>query len=270
METRKLKNITILILLLLNLFLLFLLLHFRSQKAGSRQKLRDQLLSLYASSAVALPEEERLLDAAPPDSLSLTRDLGHEAAIAAFLLGQEAEGDAQGGGIYTYTGPYGTVQFRSNGAFDYVPRNQRVPAPMDFCREFCQRFGYASDPSPSLSGLSGSFTALRSVGDVPVHNASLSFLFEDGLLLSVSGSCLSLTGSASLPGSRYTAVDALVKFLDYRNTSGVVCSAVTDVQPAYELQTATAQPLSLAAKWQVSTDTYLYYIDCATGEISRP
>ena len=58
METRQLKNITILILLLLNLFLLSLLLHFRLQKASSGQRLTQQLLTLYQSSAVALPEEE--------------------------------------------------------------------------------------------------------------------------------------------------------------------------------------------------------------------
>lgn len=269
METRKLKNITILILLLLNLFLLALLLHFRLQKASSGRRLMEQLFTLYQDSAVALPEEEALLTAAAPVSLSLNRDLDHEAEIAAFLLGRETEGEAQGGGIYTYAGPHGTVQFRSNGAFDYTPRNQRVNAPLDFCRDFCQRFGYAEAEEITLRGGSGSFSALRSVEGVAVYNASLSFLFEDGLLLSVSGSCLSPAGSAPLPDSRFTVVDALVKFLDYRNASGVVCSAVTGVQPVYELQATAAQPMSLAAKWQVSTDTYLYYIDCATGEVSR-
>ena len=47
METRQLKNITILILLLLNLFLLSLLLHFRLQKASSGRRLAEQLLTLY-------------------------------------------------------------------------------------------------------------------------------------------------------------------------------------------------------------------------------
>ncbi len=270
METRQLKNITILILLLLNLFLLSLLLHFRLQKASSGRRLAEQLLTLYENSAVALPEEEALLTAAAPVSLSLNRDLHHEAEIAAFLLGEETEGKAQGGGIYTYAGPHGTVQFRSNGAFDYTPKDQRINAPLDFCREFCDRFGYVEAEEITLSGESGSFSALRSVGGVPVYNASLSLLFEDGLLLSVSGSCLSPAGSAPLSGSRFTVADALVKFLDYRNASGVVCSAVTGVKPVYELQATAAQPMGLAAKWQVSTDTYLYYVDCATGEISRP
>lgn len=270
METRQLKNITILILLLLNLFLLSLLLHFRLQKASSGRRLAEQLLTLYENSAVALPEEEALLNAAAPVSLSLNRDLHHEAEIAAFLLGEETEGEAQGGGIYTYTGSHGTVQFRSNGAFDYTPKGQRINAPLDFCQEFCDRFGYVEAEEITLSGENGSFSALRSVEGVPVYNASLSFLFEDGLLLSVSGSCLSPAGSAPLSGSRFTVADALVKFLDYRNASGVVCSAVTGVKPVYELQATAAQPMGLAAKWQVSTDTYLYYVDCATGEISRP
>jgi len=260
----------IVILLLLNLFLLALLLHFRFQKEGSRRRLEEQLYTLYESSAVSLPEEECLLDASAPAPLTLSRDLALEAQMAVFLLGEEAEGEDQGGGIYTYTGGTGTVQFRSNGAFDYTPKGRRPAVPLDFCREFCENFGYVEAEDSAFRGSSGVFDALRSVEGVPVHNAELSFLFEDGLLLSVTGTCLSLTGSSTLSDGRFTAVDALVKFLDYRNGSGIVCSAVTGVEPVYELQAAAAQSLSLAVKWQVSTDTYRYYVDCATGGVSRP
>lgn len=269
METWRLKNITILILLLLNAFLLSLLLHFRLQQAGSREQLREELRTLYAGSALALPEEDQVLSATAPAALSLERDLDYEARLAAYLLGEEAEGEHQGGGIYTYHARTGTVQFRSNGAFDYLPASRVVTSPAEFCRELCQTFGYEETESTLGTTASGSFSALRSVSGVAVHNASLSVLFEGGRLVSLTGSCLSLKDSAALPSSRFTAVDALVKFLDFRNGSGVVCSAVADVQPVYELQVTGAQPLGLAVKWQIVTDTYLYYVDCATGEVSR-
>ena len=269
METWRLKNITILILLLLNAFLLALLFHFRLQQAGSRQRLRQELRALYAGSAVALPEEDRVLEAAAPAALSLERDLEYEARLAAYLLGEEAEGEHQGGGIYTYHAGTGTVQFRSNGAFDYLPAGRVVTSPAEFCRELCRAFGYEEAESTMGATASGSFTALRSVSGVTVYNAALSALFEGGRLVSLTGSCLSLKESTALPSSRFTAVDALVKFLDFRNGSGVVCSAVSDVQPVYELQVTGSQPLGLAVKWQIVTDTYLYYVDCSTGEVSR-
>jgi len=267
METKRLKNIIILILALLNVFLLVLLFHFRWQQAVSAHRLREQLYALYADSEVLLPDEKDLsLDQTPPFSLILQRDLSHEAEIAAYLLGEETEGFHQGGGIYTYDGERGTVYFRSNGSFDYAPDAQRV-SPTSFCKEFCERFGYASTQT-SLSSSFGTFTACRIVDDTPVYNCTISFLFEDGALISLSGSCLSTAGSSPLAQKQFSATDALVKFLDYRKVSGVICNAVTGMKCVYEYQSATQAPM-LAAKWQISTDTYQYYVDCSTGAVNR-
>ncbi len=268
MEPRRLKTITILILAMLNIALLMLLFHFLYQRTRSEQSLREQLFALYDSSSISLSEEDLSLDQAAPSSLTLSRDLELEAQIAAFLLEETAEGVHQGGGIYTYTGRYGTVSFRSNGSFDYAPSAQSVSSPADFCESFCETFGYEEAQS-DLSGGSGSFSAQRWVDGTLVYNCTLSFLFERGRLVSLSGSCLSTADSSLLPDNRFTAVDALVKFLDFRNSSGIVCNTVTDVTPVYELQATTALPLQLTAKWQVSTDTYQYYVDCSTGDITR-
>lgn len=268
METQRLKNIIILILALLNLFLLVLLMSFRWQQSAAERRLAEQLYTLYADSEVSLPNEKALsLDQSSPLSFSLQRDLEQEADIAAYLLGESVEGQHQGGGIYTYTGASGTVYFRSNGAFDYAPDGQRVDSPVDFCEAFCENFGYERTQS-ALSGTSGSFSACRVVNDTPVYNCTISFLFEDGGLISLSGSCLSIANSAPLEEGHFTAADALVKFLDYRKVSGVICNAITGVERVYEYQSAAQSPL-LVAKWQVSTDTYRYYVDCSTGAVTR-
>ena len=269
METRRLKTITILILALLNLALLVLLFSFRYQQSSSRRAMEEQLFLLYENSGVTLSEDAAFPEASAPPSLSLVRDLELEANMARFLLGSEetVEGVHQGGGIYTYSGKYGTVSFRSNGAVDYVPVQQEVDSPAEFCEEFCETFGYTILFS-EFSGTSGSLTAQRVVNDTPVYNCTVFFLFQQGRMVSLSGSCLSTSGSTALSEDRFTAVDALVKFLDYRNSSGVICSAVTQVSPVYELQSSSS-PLHLNAKWQVSTDTYQYYVDCITGNITR-
>ena len=62
-------------------------------------------------------------------------------------------------------------------------------------------------------------------------------------------------------------ITALVRFLDHRAAAGIVCSEVTGVSCVYELQGGGA--LRLLPKWQVETDTYTYFVDCATGEVSR-
>ena len=153
METYRLKNIVILILLLLNLFLLGLTVHLRLQQRHTAQTLAQQLTRLYENSGISLPED---LDvgAAALTPMTASRSLDDEAALAAYLLGRQVDGEDQGGGIYTYTGDGGAVQFRSSGAFDYAPA---LPAalgdPETFWEGFLETFGYRS--------LSSSFSLFR-------------------------------------------------------------------------------------------------------------
>ena len=62
-----------------------------------------------------------------------------------------------------------------------------------------------------------------------------------------------------------TTAQALVRFLDYRNAAGVVCSRVAGVRCVYQLQSASAP--RLLPVWEIETDTYVYYVDCETGEV---
>ena len=268
METQRLKNIIILILALLNLVLLVLLVNFRWRQNAAEQQLTERLYQLYEESGVGLAEREHLsLDDDAPRTLTLRRSLEQEAAMAAWLLEEEVSAEHQGGGIYTYTAAAGTVTFRSNGAFDYVPVDRDVSSPAEFCDLFCQTFGYRPTRS-AITADSGSLSAERQISGICVYNGTVSCLFEQGQLLSLSGFCLTEEDSAPLSAQYLSAADALVKFLDYRKLSGAICSAVTDVERVYDLHSAGQTP-SLNGKWQVSTDTYRYYVDCTTGEISR-
>lgn len=266
-ETYRLKNITILILLLLNLFLLGLLLNFRCQQRHTSQELEQQLVRLFDYHGITLPED---LDADAPSltPMGVSRSLTDEAAIAAYLLEENAHVEDQGGGIYTYTGVMGTVQFRSSGAFDYAPVSQDVSDPQAFFDGFLEAFGYQA-LSPSYSANSGTFSAVRQVEGYDVYNCTVSFRFSGQQLVSVAGSWVSTAETAPLPQPSYTAADALSQFLEYRSESGVVCNSVISVQPAYALQSSTPSTLQLSAKWQVVTDTYSYYVDCVTKEVQR-
>ena len=94
----------------------------------------------------------------------------------------------------------------------------------------------------------------------------------------VSGPLLALTGVSGtfLPelteGRRIDgidAVDALVRFLDYCSTSGVVCTEICALDTGYLLQSSAASPLRLQSVWRISTDVNRYYVNCKTGEITK-
>lgn len=265
METYRLKNIAILILLLLNGCLLLLLGYQNLQAMRAETDTAGQLEALYAANQLKLGSGVDL-DQPVLSPLSLSRQGETEQAIASFLLGGATEPASQGGGIYSYEGDHGAIHFRAGGSFDGSSLTLAVDDITAFCQQFCQQFGYA-DLQVQIQNRTGSVTAIQQVSGVPVAGCSLTLRFERGVLASVNGAHVSLEDAVPEPAERMNCVTALVRFLDYRNTAGVVCSEVTDVRCVYELQGGAAP--RLLPMWRVETDTYVYFVNCATGEVTR-
>ncbi len=266
MESRQLKNIAILILLLLNAFLLLLL---AFQYLPSRQSAADsarQLEELFAADQLSLSREVDL-SSAPLSPLTLSRHTETEAAIAACLLGEEAEAVSLGGGIYSYSAASGAIQFRSGGSFDSRDLSLPVSDAADFARQFCSSFGY-EEMSAQLSGGSGAVTATQQVAGVPIDGCGVALSFENNVLVSVSGAHISLEDAVLEEGEQMTCTTALIRFLDYRRTAGDVCRQVEAAQCIYELQSSPSSQ-RLIPVWQVVTDTYTYFVDCSSGAVSR-
>lgn len=265
METYRLKNIAIVILALLNGFLLLLLgyQYYQSQVAAAETE--RQLRTLFAGSHLALAEDVDLRQGALRP-LGVRRHPEEEAAMAALLLDGETQSTNQGGGIYSYENGCGAVQFRSVGLLgvDLARPVQDVEA---FAREFCDRFDYR-ELRLELEGQSGTASAVQYVDGVPIRGCSVTMTFDRGVLTAVSGAYVSLEEGAQAAGERLSAVTALTRFLDYRGAEGIVCNRVEDLQCVYVLPSAASAQVLLPA-WQVVTDTYTYFVDCITGEITR-
>lgn len=266
METYRLKNIAIVILLLLNGGLLLLMGYQRLQARHTASEAARELNALCAANQLAL-DGDIDLDQQPLSPLTLVRDSETEQAISSFLLGGEAVPSSQGGGIYSYEGDQGSIQFRAGGSFDGSHLTLALDDPAVFAQRFFQQFGY-QDPSYQLRGPTGSASAVQQVAGVTVYGCGVTLFFEQGMLTSVTGAHVSLENALVESGQPMTCVTALVRFLDYRSAAGVVCSQVTGVSCVYRLQTASTS-LRLLPAWQIDTDTYTYFVDCAGGEVTR-
>lgn len=263
METFRLKNIAIVILLLLNACLLLMVGHQRLQSLGSERRAAEQLQALYRSSQLTLSGRIDLSQQ-PLGPLTLSRSADTEQSIAAALLGGSVAASSQGGGIYGYESGQRTIQFRAGGSFYGSNLDIPVEDIPKFAEDFCAKFGY-TEPELQLTGNSGSAAAGQLAGGVPVSNCGVELYFEDGRLISVTGAHISLQDASVDPGDRMTCITALVKFLDYRSATGVVCSEVTDVRCVYQLQSVSVP--KLLPVWEIETDTNTYCVDCLTGEV---
>lgn len=268
MERYRLKNIIILILALMNVSLLLSLAVRGSEERTAKRTQQQELVALFAADGMTL-DPELIPEKEPVSGQTLRRDETLEAEVAAFLLGGTPEGTAQGGGICTYTGTSGAATFRDTGSFD-VTGTLNVQDGADLCRRFCKEFSYSEPVFTLDEDGSGTASAVRLWGGVPVFNGTVVFTMDHGTLTAVSGSLLPDTFSESAgEEAPLTAFAALTAFQQMRHESSSVVSAITEITLCYELQSTAAASMTLVPCWLIVTDTASFYVDCISGVIRR-
>ena len=138
METYRLKNIILVILLLLNVFLLLLVASRGYAQHRSAQNLIDQTVLFLQNSNVSI-DPELLQGQDTAFTYSYERNMEEEQAFTAALLGTLVKQQDAGGGTQQYTFTGGSAVFRSNGAFQLTiaaPELQ-VEKPEAFVKKYC-------------------------------------------------------------------------------------------------------------------------------------
>ena len=268
MNTARLKNIVILILLLANAFLLVLLFSRRAEENAAHERSVTQLTALFNADGIAF--DSALLDDLPDTVLSVqpARDLAAEQALAEGIIGSVTSIDS-GGGIYRYYSSDGlnSGSIEVDGALEAAV-SRAVDDPAEFCADLCVPLGYRTFDVLS-DGARTVVTASRFVGELEVCNASLIFTFSGSTLTTVTGTFLPPIDTSESGETALDAVTALVRFLDYRNASGAVCTGITWLSAGYLVQSTTSSPLQLVPVLRVDTDVYSYYVNIVSGEVSR-
>lgn len=273
MEWSRLKNIIILILLLVNSFLLVLV----GVRLGEARKYEQEAL------AQAIQVLERQGIAVDADSLSLAgelppltvgRDLERETLLACALLGDGVETDNRGGGLYLYRSSLGEVSIRPGGELSAVladSEDWRTGHPEGHAAALLKKMGV--DGRQVGARTQGSRTEVRFQqlwNGAPVFSSEVEFVYEDGALDAIHGVLLAAGQGAVEPGEVLDLPTALLRFLDGVTDAGDVCSAIRSMEAGYR---ANPQPLSsgirLTAAWLVTSDTAGYYLDGATGVMTR-
>lgn len=265
LDRSLLKNIIIIILVLVNVFLLASLFMRQTSAVHFRQQTEEQLTELFAADGMTLDKKAFSLKT-PPAVFALTRNLQLERNVAAFFLGSSLIQEDQGGGTYTYTGDSGVARFRSNGSFE-VAGTLSIGDVEAFCRSFCKDFSYGSLEFDLNETGTGTATAVCICNDLPVFNCTVTFTINHGELRTVSGTLLSQEGSPMASDIvPLSATAALTSFQNVRREIGAVVSSVTELTLCYELQSSSA--LTLSPSWCIVADTKNYYVNCITGIVT--
>ena len=273
MEWRRLKNIIILILMLLNGFLLVLVWIQRSEAVKYERSALEYTVEVLAGRGIEV-NPDGLSPASDLLALSMERDLEAEQKLVRALLNEAVELDNRGGGLYLFQGALGEVSFRAGGELSAVLADSPVwdaADPEDHAAALLKKM----EVSARLLDVEtqGAWTAVRFQqlwNKVPVFSCEAEFVYENGRLRTIQGMLLTAGQGVEEAEEVLSLPTALMRFLDGVTATGDVCSAIQSVEAGYRVA---FQPLSggvrLTAVWLVSSNTADYYLDGATGALTR-
>jgi hypothetical protein len=275
-EWSKVKNIILLILLTVNLFLAVLLVYEEGRSAQYLSGARESAIQVLEKNGIAVDGD--IL----PDDLALTamgasRDRQAERERAQALLGQVTE-ESQGSSV-VYQGPSGQLRVsRSGSEFSAqlepgaFPLGEKEPA--QHATDLLQQLGLEGDVLGVLEeGERISVTVRQKWQHIPVFTCLAVLVYEQGSLVQIQEGGRCLPGTPTQAGDRQAiSVDtALLRFLEGIQELGDICSRITQMTPGYLMNSAGfTGSAELVPAWQFRTDSDQgYYLNALTGELSR-
>ena len=268
MESHRMKNIVILILILLNLFLLLLVASKQYARHRAEQNLIGQTVALLQSNGIEI-DESLLQGTAEPVPYAYSRSPEDELLFASALLGEiTTQHSINSGNTHLYANASGSATFRPNGSFtlDIAQPTLYAEDYQAFLRDDCPA-NYRITQITS-DGARDTVIATPYMDDLPVYSAAIAFTFEDHLLTAASGYFISSAAAPIAIEDTITKCSATVFLMDFCNEEGRICNTITEISTGYILQTTASIPLLLTPVYKIDTNTYSYYIDAASGHVS--
>lgn len=272
MEWRKLKNIIILVLLLVNGFLLVIVTSRMGEVRRYEQAALEQACRVLENNGIRV-KQSGLEQAEELPSLAALRSITGERTIAEALLGEGVSGKDQSGGLYAYYSDGGTVSFRSGGQiYAWLEDNDRwhTTNPEEFSLELFSGMGLKGRVmQTSMLDGTGTITLCQLLEEVPLFSCRVMFTFEEGRLISLTGTVMTGEAREEESGSLLTMPTALLRFMEGVLASGDVCSRIDAMEPGYRTVRSFSSAMRLEPVWLVSTNAADYYVDAVTGELQR-
>ena len=229
MQWDKVKNVLIVILAAVNLFLLGNLGARLWQNMQREAELDSSLRTLAQGYGLTLDEDFKLPDDKELPELSVDRSRQDEEAVAAAALGDEMERAEREDGTVIFESSRGSIEWYADG---------RVQG------RFTTEEGMPENEDAALRVVNRTI----SVRFDAENHVALSGLWSFGIpYTTVSGS-----------GVSCNAADALLEFISRRSAAETVLS----MEVGYRMQLDSSRRLQLTPTWKIVTDSGEYLVDC--------
>ena len=267
MESSKIKNILIAILLFVNLGLLGLIWNDHQQSRENTRQAMESLERVFANRGISmeqvdLPENSALM------TYGMSRDLDREQKLVEQVLGTVTVED-QGGNIMYYYGEKGQASFRGTGDFEILFSDGAVTGeedPAATAKKMLRKMGIQAKIATSGQEKdSDTVTATAIYGDSPVMNSQIRFHFAGNELLKIEGQRILDTVQTETDTKALDAATLMTRFLGVLDRSDSVCSEIRSVRNVW-LYLPDATGGRLQPVCEIQTNGKSFYLNVSTGE----
>lgn len=272
MDSVKVKNFIILVLVIVNLALLVVVV--RDNMRGSEQR-RDAIegaAGILSGYGIGVSEDADLSER-EASVYSLSRSEGMEQQAAESILGSVEKTD-RGGGIMYYSGALGEATFRSTGGVElqfYGISAPQTDDPEAMALEYTHILGATEakdDGAVSVTAGESSTTVEVCCAwlDARIINCRLTFTFKEGKLLYISGSRPLGEPVSEQEAQIIDVPTVLMRFIELTQEKGMVCSMLEELELCYVYTASASGGGSLSPVWRLVTDTGELYVNALSGK----
>ncbi len=251
MDSGKLKNAVILILLLVNAAFAWILLTQRKNEADLQAQTRNELVQVMANMGVTM-EESILPKEISMRQYTLTRDMSLETALVQAFLG-DAAGQDMGGNIHNYENENGRASFRNSGDFEI-----QVTSPGSSIEKRLMENGL------SLAREGDEFVCL--LEERAVFNCRIRLSAQEEGSYRIYGRCMLGTLQPGKTIATLNAPTMILRFRDQVEETGRVFTAIRSIRSGYLLRPA-VPAAELVPVWCIETDGGIWYVSLEKGEL---
>lgn len=270
MDSVKVKNFIILVLVIVDLALLVLVVRDAARGSEQRKEAIEGAREVLLSHGISVSEDADLGER-EGSSYSVSRSDEAERLAAEAIFG-EVEVIDRGGGIVMYSAVSGEVTFRGAGGLEmqyYGISAPETDEPEKLALEMSRTLG-AEAYSEDISSVTECETTTVSVGcswmGSRIVNCELNYTFKGGKLLYVSGSRPLGESSSERLEEIIDVPTVLMRFIELTQQQGHVCSMLEELELCYLYSGTASGGGSLSPVWQLRTDTGYFYINAITGK----
>ncbi len=276
MESSKLKNIILIILLITNLLLLGLVIDQREAARQQDKRAIQDAVDLLAQQGITARAED-IPSGDLPAPMTVERGGEWEREVFAALLGEDVT-LTQRGLVSLYSGSLGAAEVRGDGGFSVTFASGAYPLAQGEDMEahaklLVQRLGLIA----RVSGREGERVRVTQVyapggpqDYFPIFSCAVTVEYRDGQAVSMEGTYLPGTPTPDRQsGEPLSTATLLVRFRAGIIDSGDACTAIHAATQGYILSSDAGGALRLTPVLRLETDTNLYLVNALNGELSR-